>query len=406
MEIATRLKDLAMQGFVVSIVVDEKNGPSRLGRKRLVEFSEEVKERGIGRFGVHPWTPSNKKFPLSTHVKYFITPIGVIAGGSNIGDHYAHWSYTNILLSGRRTVEYFWQIHCDVLKEQRVVGLSIPELPKLEALDSDNWTPLLRYTRHAHIVDVYDAEWHNVSLRVFRDQGGDKDDRILVEMITALEAASGTQRSEDQSRTPDTVYITNAYFVLTQPIDHHPVARAIRRAIERGVNVEIMTNSADSCDEPTIAGPIVKSAFLILAMARDISKAAEIYGLKPGILTVHLPDGQYIGKDEEGIPEITIHDKMMFFGNMAFVTTHNLHPRSFTLEQELLTELIGAPEPSKDPDHAEFMSTARRFLEELKRKKGGNRIDNVDELLAPIDWNGETPPRLWDTAARLYLLWL
>lgn len=411
LRIAERLKDLAMQGFFISIVVDEKNGPSRLGRRRLTEIADEVKKRGTGRFEVHPWTPSDDQFPLSSHVKYLVTPIGVIAGGSNIGDHYAHWADTNMLLSGTQTVECFWQIHRDVLREQKEVGRLVPQLPELKAMDPDGWIPLVRYDRDQQQVDVYDPDWQKVRLRIFRDQGGDANDRILVEMITALDAARGLQppdveaEHEDQPCAPDTVYIANAYFVLTQPIDHHPVARAIKRAVERGVNVEIMTNSADSCDEPAVAGPIIKSAFLILAMARDVRKTAAA-DQASGLLTIHLPDREFIGKDEHNVPRITIHDKTMFFGNMAFVTTHNLHPRSFTLEQELLTELVGTPKPAKGATHTEFMTAARRFLEDLKTQPGGGRITDIDKLLAPIDWDGETRPNLWDTAARLYLLWL
>ncbi len=214
LKVADKLKSLALDGFTVSIIVDEKNGPARRGRVGLLAIADEVHANGKGRFEVHPWLPSEKRFPLGTHVKYVVTALGVIAGGSNIGDHYLHWSDTNILLSGHEVVGRFAAHHDAILREQREVGFDIPHVDVVEAGDPAAWVPLKSYRHHKVQKRVFHPQWDAVGVRLFRDYGGDRHDRILVEHIAALDAARGANGAFPAQ----TVYIVNAYFALPQPI--------------------------------------------------------------------------------------------------------------------------------------------------------------------------------------------
>ncbi len=160
----------------------------------------------------------------------------------------------------------------------------------------------------------------------------------------------------------------------------------------------------DSIDQPVVAGPIVKSAFIMLKYAREIAEEAEEQGWQVGTLTLHLPSDDYIPKDADKLPEVLIHDKLLFFENFALVGTHNLHPRSFTMEQEFLTELLGAERPERDEAYDVFIERTKHYFGKMIRKPGGVRVGSVDELMAPIEWQGDAPPALWGPGALSYVL--
>src|SRR5690606_14702925 len=68
----------------------------------------------------------------------------------------------------------------------------------------------------------------------------------------------------------ESIDIANAYFILTPALEEALVA-----ALERGVEVRIITNSMQSIDEPMIALPIIQS------VAKLAQKGAKVF-LKKG----------------------------------------------------------------------------------------------------------------------------
>ncbi len=387
LRIAAKLEEMALDGFTVSIVVNGQNNPGYRGVVRFREITQNVEQNGKGHFLVHNWMPAESHFPLGTHVKYTVTPLGVICGGSNISDHYAHWSDTNIMLFGKESIITFAKHHEAILAEQNEVGSGAPVIERIEPYEGGaEWTPLDTYEFHGHPTGTFQSQSESVGMRVFRDHGGDENDRILVEHIAVL----------DSARPGHTVYITQCYYVTPQPFDAHPLARAVMRALGRGVNVEILTNSYDSIDVKQTAGPVIKACFLTLKHARRLGDNA-------GTFTVHLPSAEYVSRNEHEVPEVLIHDKLMFYENISLVSTHNFHPRSFTMEQELLTEVIGPAQPDQEFEYERLLETATNRFNTLIKKKGGDRVGSVSELMAPIMWNDEEAPILWGPAAYAYI---
>ena len=75
-----------------------------------------------------------------------------------------------------------------------------------------------------------------------------------------------------------------------------------------------------------------------LKLARDAYlNAKEESRMDTGRVIVRFPDKLYIPTNNEGLPDILIHDKATFDGNLALVMTTNFHRRSFTMEMELVT---------------------------------------------------------------------
>lgn len=397
--VANRLHDLALKGFHISIISDGKAGPSTRGQVFLRELAASVLENGLGSFHVHSWFPKEENFPTGTHVKYICTSLGVVAGGSNLGDHYAHWTDTNFLLRGQKAVDIFGKHHFDILQQQRdEVGHNIPDIPFFESIAETVWEPLQIYEHHHEKMLVFHPEWQDIDMRLFRDMGGNDKDRILVENIALIECATPGQ----------TVYIINCYVIITQPVQESYLYRAFQRALERGVNIEILTNTHDSIDVKETASPMHDAYYFALKLARDISLKAKEEGRKDtGKVFVHYPDKLYIPTNDEGVPDILIHDKATFGGNLALIMTTNFHPRSFTMEMELVTEMFGSPDPPEGKEHSQFIQMAREFLEHIKEHyEGGERIEDVDTLLYPLDWHDNESPEMWGPSAILYLQFL
>lgn len=114
--------------------------------------------------------------------------------------------------------------------------------------------------------------------------------------------------------------INQAYFMGLPGIE-----KAITAAMKRGVNVEIITNSAESCDVPGIS--IGTNAVLerLNNEARALATAPRgPQDPKPGTLAMNA----YVGKQ-------TLHDKMIGFGDRAVMRmSWNQHGRSQELESE------------------------------------------------------------------------
>lgn len=92
-------------------------------------------------------------------------------------------------------------------------------------------------------------------------------------------------------RAGQTVKIDQAYFMGLPGIE-----KALTAAMERGVNLDVIYNSAESCDVPGIS--IGTNA--ILERLNNASKSMRTHDGKAGKLTMN----EYVGKQ-------TLHDKMM-----------------------------------------------------------------------------------------------
>lgn len=106
------------------------------------------------------------------------------------------------------------------------------------------------------------------------------------------------------------INIENAY-LITMP----QLKAALLDALRRGVKVNILTNSAESIDEPIVIAPI-------LASLPELIAAGATVGLKRGD---------------------TVHSKFMTVdGLFSIVGSFNLHPRSIRYEFELVVSALDA----------------------------------------------------------------
>ena len=117
----------------------------------------------------------------------------------------------------------------------------------------------------------------------------------------------------------ESVDIENAYFINTPGLKD-----SLLKALDDGVRVRILTNSAESIDEPIITAPILSS------LPDLIEAGAEVY-LKKGD---------------------TLHSKFMTVdGVFSSVGSHNHHPRSQRFEGEMVVN-------SLDPQLAQSFTNA------------------------------------------------
>jgi len=107
------------------------------------------------------------------------------------------------------------------------------------------------------------------------------------------------------------VNIENAYFIIIPSLK-----QALLEALARGVEVNILTNSATSVDEPIVTVPILES------LPELLKAGANIY-LKKGD---------------------TLHSKLMTVdGLFTSIGSYNLHPRGIRYENETNINVVDAP---------------------------------------------------------------
>lgn len=201
-----------------------------------------------------------------------------IAGGMNIGDKYSHmnpsahkWRDTDVLFSGPAASDadnifgYTWNL---VARSQ---GLPLQyEVPAAPA--AGNIQAALVYQR------------------------GDQEPAIYLSLLKAIYGATSS------------VNIENAYFITIPSLK-----TALTEAIERGVKVTILTNSAQSNNEPILTQPILES------LAEMTRAGAEVY----------TRNGE------------TLHSKFMTVdGIFATVGSYNFHPKSIRHEREVTLHVL------------------------------------------------------------------
>jgi len=284
-ETARKLAEKKAQGLEVRVVVDGQvaAGP---GHHETLDFLE---KNGVE---VVRWRSADRPYDGQHRKVMVVDGQQAIAGGLNQGNVYSHkgegpkWRDTDVLLEGPAVAD------CQKLFSQIFGKGQPPETP--EAVGSSR------------------------SAVVNHQPGPQGDANILRATLKAIEGAS------------ETIDIENAYLITTPDL-----RQALGEALARGVKVRILTNSAESVDEPIVSAPILNS------LPELVKAGAEVY-LKQGD---------------------TLHSKFMVVdGLFSSVGSYNLHPRSQRYEGEMTINSLDVTCASQlTAAFANDIATARRI---------------------------------------------
>ncbi len=258
----------AQEGLDVKVLVDEQVG-SRIGHRDTLAFME---ENGVE---VGRWRDSERPYDGQHRKMMVVDGKEMLAGGTNIGDVYSHrhgevhWRDNDVHVEGPAAVDgtrlfaKLWN------KQAEIKGWSKLDVPA-EPVDG-----------------VSGAKTAVVS----HQPDGLGGDPVFLSQLKAIEGAT------------ESVDIENAYFIETPALKE-----VLMSALDRGVRVRLVTNSAESIDEPVITAPILSS------LPDLIEAGAEVY-LKKGD---------------------TLHSKALIVdGLYSSVGSYNFHPRSHRYEGEM-----------------------------------------------------------------------
>lgn len=216
------------------------------------------------------------------HTKILLVDgVHAIVGGMNFGDDYSHMG------AGKK-----WR-DTDLYYRGRVVGQTAAFMAAL-------WNSQVSAQGLAHglmgLPAVVAAP--GKARMSFLADGPEGEATIMLAHLKAIAGASTV------------INIENAY-LITMP----QLRSALLDALRRGVKVNILTNSAESIDEPIVIAPI-------LASLPELIAAGATVGLKRGD---------------------TVHSKFMTVdGLLSIVGSFNLHPRSVRYEYELIVSALDA----------------------------------------------------------------
>ncbi|MCX5784159.1 MAG: phosphatidylserine/phosphatidylglycerophosphate/cardiolipin synthase family protein [Elusimicrobia bacterium] len=242
-----------------------------------------------------------------------------ISGGMNFGDEYSHmgnmpkWRDTDVLISGPAVEQAEINFRSIWTEQAKVKNLSFQPF--------NETTP------------AYTGGSSRVSY-VFQQPA--KESYVFLGILKAIYGASTR------------INIENAYVVNTPALK-----QALKDAVKRGVEVNILTNSKDSVDDPIMAVPILTS------LADLLRSGARIY-LKQGAM---------------------VHSKFMTVdGVFCGIGSFNLHPRSIRLETEMIANIID-PVKTGELDDVFYRDAA-----------AAKRISTRKDLgipMSPVSWLAE-----------------
>ncbi|MBI4677504.1 MAG: phosphatidylserine/phosphatidylglycerophosphate/cardiolipin synthase family protein [Elusimicrobia bacterium] len=315
----------ARQGVKVRIIVDEQVSFQEGKGGRLFPYLEDA-----GVLVVRWRSPEPERLYHGQHRKVMIVDgKAAIAGGMNFGDDYSHlgrstkWRDTDVLVEGPAVVQ----------AERLFARIWNEQIERIEDRLSGEETLARRGRGYAPLPMPAEAseEAAGPATALIDHAPGDNGNG-LKSILLALEAARSS------------IDIENAYFIMDPAVQ-----RALVRAKERGVKVRVLTNSAESVDEPVVTYPILKSA-----------DAARQEGIE-----VYLKKGS------------TLHSKFMVVdGLYCWVGSYNLQPRSHLMEGEMMVAVL-------DRAFAEQMRAA--FEEDISRaSKATDPIELPSSLLSKI----------------------
>lgn len=279
-----KLANKAAEGVKVRVIVDGQVS-ERHHHNAPTKFLE---ENGVE---VVRWRDEERIYDGQHRKMMIVDGKEAIAGGLNIGNVYSHkagdikWRDTDIhftgpaVTDGSRLFAEIWN------EEAQEFGFQLAEIPSPAAPQSGG----------------------SKSAVVNHNPGPDGDAHIMLATMKAIEGAT------------ESIDIENAYFINTPGLKD-----TLLKALDEGVRVRLLTNSAESIDEPIITAPILGS------LPELIEAGAEVY-LKKGD---------------------TLHSKFMTVdGLFSSVGSHNHHPRSQRFEGEMVVN-------SLDPQLAESFTQA------------------------------------------------
>lgn len=274
-EAAKKLTAKASEGVKVRVILDGQVSV-REHHDAPVKFLE---ENGVE---VVRWRDEERIYDGQHRKMMIVDGKDAIAGGLNIGDVYSHkhgevkWRDTDIHFTGPAVTEgskLFARIWNEEAEE---FGFALAEAPQ-----SDVSSAATGGVRSAVVDHV---------------PGPNGDAHILLATMKAIEGAT------------ESVDIENAYFINTPGMKD-----VLLKALGDGVRVRLLTNSAESIDEPIITAPILAS------LPELIDAGAEVY-LKKGD---------------------TLHSKFMTVdGVFSSVGSYNHHPRSQRFEGEMVVNSL------------------------------------------------------------------
>lgn len=282
-ETGEEFKELLLQkleenpDFEIKIIIDEQVAM----RDHHFAILKELIDKSDSRIQIMRWR--TKKYRANgNHRKFMVVDKEhVIAGGMNVGNVYSHlagndfWRDTDIYISGQASAAAFnlfasiWneQVKNNKKESNKVLmeQVALPEGGDIPVVIND----------------------HNPGTKEYK-----ADQNITTGMVKLIKEAHHSIRIE------------NAYLILTEPIK-----KALEFAIEKGVKVEILTNSQTSVDEPVVSAPIMESAIELTKMGANVF-------LRKGA---------------------TLHSKFMVIDEqITMVGSFNLHPRSYRFEAETM----------------------------------------------------------------------
>jgi cardiolipin synthase A/B len=272
-EAAKKLAAKAGQGVKVRVVLDGQvsHGPHHDAPVRFLE------ENGVE---VIRWHDQDRPYDGQHRKMMIVDGKEAVAGGMNIGDVYSHkdgdvkWRDTDILFSGPAVTDGE-RLFANVWNEKAAASGFEPVETPAPATSQPGGTK---------------------SAVVNHVPGPGGDAHIMLATMKAIEGAT------------ESVDIENAYFINTPGMKD-----VILKALDRGVRVRLLTNSAESIDEPIITAPILAS------LPDLIAGGAEVY-LKKGD---------------------TLHSKFMTVdGIFSSIGSHNHHPRSQRFEGEMVVNSL------------------------------------------------------------------
>jgi cardiolipin synthase len=291
---ATRelLIEKKQQGLDVRVMVDG-NISNFIGMESLKILSD----AGIpvGRF----WDAERKYDGM--HAKLLVVDgQQAVVGGMNIGDKYSHmnpdahkWRDTDVLFAGPAAAE----AHKIFANTWNSVAAS-QNLTPMEATVAETSAGAARAAL------VY--------------QRADKEPAIYLSLLKAIYGANTS------------INIENAYFVTIPSL-----RTALEAAVQRGVKVTVLTNSAESNNEPIL------TSFILESLAEMTAAGADVY----------VKEGE------------TLHSKFVTVdGVFASVGSYNFHPKSIRHEREVTLHVVDrAFAGQMETTFAEDIAQARRI---------------------------------------------
>lgn len=270
---AKKLAQKAQEGVAVRVVVDGQIG-STSGYDKPAEW---MKENGVE---VVFWRDTERPYDGNHRKMLTVDGKESIVGGINIGNVYSHvgtedkWRDTDVLMSG-------------------------PGVTDGERLFAEVWNEQTSRSKYGKMEVPMESKViaGGVTAAVVNHNPGPKGDaNIMLSMMKAIEGAT------------ESIDMEQAYFINTPGVKD-----ALMKAIDAGVRVRILTNSAESIDQAFMAYPILQS------LPEMLEAGAEVY-LKQGP---------------------TLHSKFMTVdGIFTQVGSHNHHPRSQRFEGEMVINAV------------------------------------------------------------------